>query len=58
MLFKLLHIMAIEKAALNCKRGLLEPLQRNALKIAKDAADEFPELGFDDCRKCCKYKYL
>ena len=33
-----------EKLRLIGKEELLEPLQRNALKIAKDAADEFPEL--------------
>ena len=33
-----------EKLGLIGKEELLEPLQRNALKIGKDAADEFPEL--------------
>ena len=33
-----------EKLRLIGKEDLLEPLQKNALKIAKDAADEFPEL--------------
>ena len=33
-----------EKLRLIGKEDLLEPLQRNALKIAKDAANEFPEL--------------
>ena len=33
-----------EKLRLIGKEELLEPLQKNALKIAKDAANEFPEL--------------
>ena len=33
-----------EKLRLIGKEDLLEPLQKNALKIAKDAANEFPEL--------------
>ena len=33
-----------EKLRLIGKEDLLEPLQRNALKIAQDAANEFPEL--------------
>ena len=37
-----------EKLRLIGKEELLEPLQKNALKIAKDAAAEFPELDF--CR--------
>ena len=32
-----------EKLRLIGKEELLEPLQKNALKIAKDAANEFPE---------------
>ena len=33
-----------EKLRLIGKEELLEPLQKNALKIAKDAANEFPDL--------------
>ena len=46
-----------EKLRIIGKENLLEPLQKNALKIAKEARSEFKD-RFISLWRCSKYKYL